>query len=362
MGLEVSSATVLALLVAVGDTVVADQPLLEVETEKATAEVTAPVAGVIASIDVAEGDEVAVGTTLARIAGEGEATPVGEATPPGDATTPAAPPLARLRAAPVARRAAEAMGVDLRLIAGTGPRGRITLRDVERAATAMPAARDVPGSEALGKVRKITARRMTQSQLIPQYRLERDVDATHLLAMKDAQAKAGVNDLLLQAIAEMLVRHPALAMSYSEDDTLRRHPAIGVGLAVATERGLTVPVVPAVDTLGLGAIAAHRTRLVAAARAGKLAPADLSGAAVTLSNLAGFGVDRFTAMLNPGESAIVAVGRVVERVVPRGRGIAIVPMLTVTVSFDHRAVDGAVGGAALAELADLLEGGMTWRP
>jgi len=106
----------------------------------------------------------------------------------------------------------------------------------------------------------------------------------------------------------------------------------------------------------------HRARLIDAARAGRLSPDEIAGAAITLSNLGGFGVDRFTAMLNPGESAIVAVGRVVERVVPRGRALTVVPVLTVTISFDHRAIDGAVGAAALAELASLLEGRMTWRP
>jgi pyruvate dehydrogenase E2 component (dihydrolipoamide acetyltransferase) len=162
----------------------------------------------------------------------------------------------------------------------------------------------------------------------------------------------------------MVVRHPALATVFVDDPepAVRRHAGVGVGLAVATDRGLVVPVIDAVEQLGLGEIAAHRQRLVAAARTGTLSLKEMSGGAITLSNLAAFGVDRFTAMLNPGESAIVAVGRVTDRVVPRGRGVTVVPMLTLSVSFDHRTVDGAVGGAALAELADLLEGGMTWRP
>jgi pyruvate dehydrogenase E2 component (dihydrolipoamide acetyltransferase) len=212
---------------------------------------------------------------------------------------------------------------------------------------------------------------MTASQLIPQYQLQRDVDATHLLAQKDASAAAstpgprpGVNDLLLQAIAEMVVRHPALATTFVDgpEPALRRHAGIGVGLAVATDRGLVVPVIEDVHRLGLGEIAARRAPLVAAARDGTLSLAQMSGAAITLSNLGGFGVDRFTAMLNPGESAIVAVGRTSERVVPRGRGLAVVPILTMTITFDHRTVDGAVGGAALNGLAELLEGRMAWRP
>jgi pyruvate dehydrogenase E2 component (dihydrolipoamide acetyltransferase) len=212
---------------------------------------------------------------------------------------------------------------------------------------------------------------MTASQLIPQYQLQRDIDASHVLAQKDARAaaspsgtRAGVNDLLMQAIAEMVVRHPALATAFVDDPepALRRHAGLGVGLAVATDRGLVVPVVEDVHQIGLGEIAARRARLVAAARDGTLSLTQMSGATITLSNLGGFGVDRFTAMLNPGESAIVAAGRATDRVVPRGRGLAVVPILTITITFDHRTVDGAVGGAALAELADLLEGRMTWRP
>jgi pyruvate dehydrogenase E2 component (dihydrolipoamide acetyltransferase) len=211
---------------------------------------------------------------------------------------------------------------------------------------------------------------MTASQLIPQYELQRDVDATHMLAQKDAQAavpgsvRPGVNELLMQAIAETVVRHPALAMTFVEEPEpgLRRHADIGIGLAVATERGLLVPVLRAVHRTGLHDLAAQRQGAVDAARAGRLTLEQMSGAAVTLSNLGSFGVDRFTAMLNPGESTIVAVGRVTDRVVPRGRGITVIPVLTVTMTFDHRAIDGAIGGAAIAELAELLEGAMTWRP
>jgi pyruvate dehydrogenase E2 component (dihydrolipoamide acetyltransferase) len=378
MGLEVSEATVLAVLVAPGQEVAEGEPLLEMETDKATTELEAPRAGVVVSIEVGEGDVVAVGAIVAWIADSAD-EPAG-ARPDGDA--PAVPGLLP-RAAPVARRAARALGIELTAIGGTGPRGRITLGDVEAAAAdgaatvvAAPAttttapARD-GDIEPLSKLRRAIARRMTASQLIPQYQLQRDVDATHLLAQKDASAAAagaaarpGVNDLLSQAIAETVVRHPALATAYVDDPepALRRHPGLGVGLAVATDRGLVVPVVDDVPAIGLGEIAARRARLVAAARDGTLSLTQMSGATITLSNLGGFGVDRFAAMLNPGESAIVAVGRVTDRVVPRGRGLAVVPVLTVAITFDHRAVDGAVGGAALAELADLLEGRMTWRP
>ncbi|MDX6704062.1 MAG: hypothetical protein QOF26_4288 [Baekduia sp.] len=412
MGLEVSEAAVLAVLVAPGDEVAEGQPLLEMETDKATTELEAPRAGFVVGIEVAEGDVVAVGAVVAWIADSaderagdgapGGGAPAADGVADGAGATAPAPAGAGVavangsgattpgllpRAAPVARRAARALGVELTALAGTGPRGRITLGDVEAAAAAGGAATGsaalepalaqvTPASggelEPLTKLRRAIARRMTASQLIPQYQLQRDVDATHLLAQKDASAagaagggtRPGVNDLLLQAIAEMVVRHPALATAFVDDPepALRRHAGLGVGLAVATDRGLVVPVVQDVHQIGLGEIAARRARLVVAARDGTLSLSQMSGATITLSNLGGFGVDRFTAMLNPGESAIVAVGRATDRVVPRGRGLAVVPILTVTVTFDHRTVDGAVGGAALAELADLLEGRMTWRP
>jgi len=376
MGLEVSEATVLELLVTVGTQVGEDDPLLEIETEKATTEVLAPRAGFVLAIDVEPGQVVPVGDQVARIGDHADEPLTGAAAPApvAAANGSTATPAARLRAAPVARRAAAKLGVALESVAGSGPRGRITLRDVEAAAVATPAPAppgDAPALEPLSGLRRAVARRMTASQLIPQYQLQRDIDASHLLAQKDARAvaasggpRAGVNDLLVQAVAETVVRHPALATAFVEDPepALRRHVGVGVGLAVATDRGLVVPVIGAAERLGLGEIAARRQRLVAAARAGTLSLQEMSGGAITLSNLGGFGVDRFTAMLNPGESAIVAVGRIVDRVLPRGRGMAVVPTLTLSVSFDHRTVDGAVGGAALAELAELLEGGMTWRP
>jgi pyruvate dehydrogenase E2 component (dihydrolipoamide acetyltransferase) len=215
---------------------------------------------------------------------------------------------------------------------------------------------------------------MTLSQReSPQYQLVREIDATHLLAQKDAAASAvgkgearpGVNDLLVQAIATMVERHPALATLYEEEQsgkaTLRRVDSTDVGLAVATDAGLVVPVLRAAGEASLREIAAERVRLVDRARAGRLDLGEMSGGVISLSNLGGFGIDRFTAMVNPGQAAIVAVGRTVDRVVPRGRGTTVVPILTVTISYDHRSVDGAAGAAALATLAESLEGGMQWR-
>ena len=432
LGLEVTHGTVTALFVELGATVARDEPLLELETDKASTDVVAPSEGVVRSIDVVVGQEVEIGARLivlaqtreetlgdgpdvagssngtpsGTIAGSSEAGSSDDAAPAG-ATGDSAP--RRLRVAPVARRAAADLGVELSSITGSGPRGRITLDDVRAAANrpAAPAApnggrapaapgappsdevkdlpRGLPTSSATRGVdaafvqeatplRRAIARRMSASQLIPQYQLVRDVDASQLLAENAARKAAagsgpapGVNDLLMQAIAEMVRRHPGLATSYVADADatsarLVRATEVNVGLAVATDRGLVVPVIRNADTLGLADIAGRRKTLVSAARAGTLGLPEMTGGTITLSNLGGFGIDRFTAMLNPGEAAIVAVGRTVERLVPRGRAIVVVPTLTVTISFDHRSVDGAVGAAALGELGDLLEGTMVWRP
>lgn len=395
MGLEVSEATVLELLVEPGQEVNAGDALVELETDKATAEVESPRAGHVLAIDVAVGDVVPVGAVLARIADAVDEVPVtddAEAPKNGGRSPGAATPVVvgpdvairqdrildgpRLRVAPVARRAAARLGIPLESLEGTGPRGRITLRDVEQASTQTVAVAPVVESahaatEPLSGLRRAIARRMTQSQTIPQYELQRDIDASHLLAQKDAIAagaaagtRVGVNDLLVQAIAETVRSHPALTSVFvaEPEPHLRVHESIGVGLAVATEAGLVVPVIVDVAQCGLADIARQRAALVSAARAGTLTLNQMTGAAITLSNLGGFGVDRFTAMLNPGESAIVAVGRTSERVVPRSRGITVIPAMTLTMTFDHRSVDGAVGAAALGDLADLLEGRMVWRP
>jgi pyruvate dehydrogenase E2 component (dihydrolipoamide acetyltransferase) len=397
MGLEVSEGTVTAVLVAVGDTVSEGDTVVEVETDKAIAEVAAPESGTISEVAVAVGDTVPVGTTLVRI-GEGGAPAIPPAEAEAEAMTAviAATAVAagesgngarRLRAAPIARRAAAEHGIVLESVSGSGPAGRITLGDVERAVrerppAGAPSAARAPGTaaapapaggrlEPLSATRQAIARRLTESQLVPQYTLSRDVDASWLLAEKrrltDAgPARVGVVDLLLQALAEALVRHPLLAASFvpaadGAPPQLRHPEGIDLGLAVASERGLLVPVLRAVDEKPLADLVLERARLIETTRAGRLGIAEMSGAAATLSSLGTFGVDRFTAMLNPGESSILAVGRTVERAVPRDRGIAVVPTLSLTFTFDHRVVDGAAGAAALADLAELLEGEMAWR-
>lgn len=398
LGLEVTEGTVLEIVVEVGSVVAKDDPLVVLSTDKADVDVVAPASGVVESIAVAAGDTINVGATLLWLTTSAEAPEqaaepeqaaghVSSAVP--EPTRPSEPPQAprtRTRASPVARRAAESVGLDLTTIAGTGPNGRVNLSDIRDAIAerAIPMAVEVASGPAhasepdpvteLSPMRRATARRMSTSQReIPQYHLTRELDASHLQAQRAAAAAASgdgpapnVNDLLTQAIGEMLRRHPTLASKFVEGDAdapaaLRANDQIDVGLAVATDAGLTVPVIRDVPARSLREIAADRARLVAGARAHTLRLPELSGAVITLSNLGGFGVDQFAAMVNPGESAIVAVGRITDRVVPRGRAITVLPILTVTVTFDHRVIDGATGARALSELAELLEGRMLWR-
>jgi pyruvate dehydrogenase E2 component (dihydrolipoamide acetyltransferase) len=412
MGLEVSEGVVLALPVEVGAAVAEGDVIAEVETDKAIAEVPAPRAGVITAIEVSLEDTIQIGTVIVRIGdsaddvGEPATVPATEATDaeaaadaiaagdPVGATAPAsngatstngnAADGRRFRAAPIARRAAAANGIDLQLVTGTGPSGRITLGDVERAIAAgdQAPARETPAAdppnesgggrlEPLSATRQSIARRLSESQLVPQYTLSREIDAGWLLAEKRrlsaaGPVKIGVLDLLLAGLAETISRHRTLAASFvpgkdAEPPSYRHPESVDLGVAVATDRGLLVPVIRGADGRTLPELVLERSRLVDLTRAGRLGPADMGGAAATLSSLGTFGVDSFTAMLNPGESAILAAGRAVEKLVPRERGIAVAPLISLTFTFDHRVVDGAVGGAALSELADLLEGGIEWR-
>jgi len=418
MGLEVAEGVVLALPVEVGQTVAEGDVIAEVETDKAIAEVPASRDGVIVAIEVALEDTIPIGTVIVRIADSADDTEEAAATPvtePADAEVAAdaiaaggpvaAAPVAvasngastfsgaaepangarKLRAAPIARRAAAAHDIDLQLVTGTGPSGRITLGDIERVVAerdvspaepqtpvvATPNASGGGRLENLSTTRQSIARRLTESQLVPQYTLTREIDAGWLLAEKKrltaaGPVKVGVLDLLLVGLAETISRHPQLAASFvpgrDGEPPAYRHPeSVDLGVAVATDRGLLVPVIRGAEARSVSELVLERSRLVDLTRAGRLGPADMGGAAATLSSLGTFGVDSFTAMLNPGESAILAAGRAVERLVPRERGIAVAPMISLTFTFDHRVVDGAVGGAALSELADLLEGGIEWR-
>jgi len=355
---------VIRWLKAPGDAVRKGEPIVEIETDKVTVEIEAPASGILGSVTAREGDVVPVGQTIALIAAPGEvsAAPEAMASAPGNgaATTGAA---ARLAAAsPKARRLAAERGVDVGALRGSGPDGAVLAGDVPSARTPAPLEATRPGmkGEGVSNVWRIMAERMTQSWTsAPHFYLVREVNVSRLVAWREKAGKrTGAHitytDLLVRLVAAALVQHPAANVSW-KDGTLVRHPEVNIGLAVALEDGLVVPVLHRADTLGLAEIATRREDLVARAQAGKLRPADIQGGGFTVSNLGMYGVDAFSAIVNPPQAAILAVGRIADRVVPLNGQPAVQPTMVLTLSCDHRALDGARGAQFLGALAELIE-------
>ena len=308
-------------------------------------------------------------------------------------------------ASPKARRFAAERGLDLRALKGSGPEGAVLAMDVPAAAeptgTAPPTSgpltsapltskpltlpspqrgegvaagegggiprrevEDGASQERVGTVWRVMAERMAASWTsAPHFFLVREVAVARLGAWLDkARAQTGVRitytDLLIKLVAAAIVQHPRVAVSW-RDGVIERHPDVNVGLAVALEDGLVVPVIHRADTLGLKEIAARREDLVARAQAGKLRPADIQGGVFTISNLGMYGVDAFSAIVNPPQAAILAVGRITDRVIPVDGKPAVQPTMVLTLSCDHRALDGARGARFLGALADLIEEPLT---
>jgi len=283
-------------------------------------------------------------------------------------------------ASPKARRLAAERGIDLRALKGSGPGGAVLTLDVPAAApsttgpfTTQPLTTEPLTTQPLtlpspqrgegggvGTVWRIMAERMTASWTsAPHFYLVREVNVTRLVAWlatarKQTGAHVTYTDLLVKLVAATLVQHPRVNVSWKEG-TLERHADVNVGLAVALEDGLVVPVLHRADTLGLAELVTRREDLVARAQAGKLRPADIQGGVFTISNLGMYGVDAFSAIVNPPQAAILAVGRITDRVVPVDGQPAVQPTMVLTLSCDHRALDGARGAQFLGALADLIE-------
>jgi pyruvate dehydrogenase E2 component (dihydrolipoyllysine-residue acetyltransferase) len=359
LGMAQETGKVLRWLKPDGADVAKGEPLLEVETDKVTVEIESPADGTLAGVSTPEGAEVPVGTVIAVVLGEGERLTTAPTSPPAmaqkapgrgaaaeAAAVVAAPDAASRRrlASPKARRLAEAAGIDLDAIAGSGPNGAVVAADIEAAR----------GSAAeVGAVWQRMAVRMEQAwREVPQFVLTRDVDATALQAGRGEGVT--VTDLLVKRCAEALARYPRLTMSW-RDGGLVAGPGVNVGIAVATDEALVVPVVHGADRLSLADISARRQEIVDAARAGRLRPEDVQGGTFTISNLGALGVDAFQAIVNAPQAAILAVGRIVERPVALHGALAVRPVLTLTVTFDHRVVDGARGAEFLDTLASLIE-------
>jgi pyruvate dehydrogenase E2 component (dihydrolipoamide acetyltransferase) len=357
LGVAQDTGRVLRWFSAEGDAVRKGEPLIEIETDKVTVELEAPADGTLIAVTAHAGDDPAVGSVIALILAPGEAAPsAAVATPP------------RAPASPVARRMARDAGVDVAELARR--LGRPVQADDVRVAIAKaaPPAPSRPPSTPTrdGIVTPVShvwstmaERTLASWTTVPHFAVQREINATRLLSwQRVAREQTGlhvtVTDLLVRAAAHALQAHPAVNRSWS-DGGLVAHDPVDVGLAVALEDGLVVPVIHAADTFDLAAICTQRLELVARAREGRLEPGDVRGGTFTISNLGMYGVDAFTAIINPPQAAILAVGRIADRVLPVAGRPAVQPALTLTLSCDHRVVDGAIAGAFLRTLAESLE-------
>ncbi|MGH3960126.1 dihydrolipoamide acetyltransferase family protein [Mycobacterium sp.] len=362
-----------------GDNVVRGEVIAEIETDKATMELEAYDSGVLTRIIAEEGSTVPIGQPIAIIddmtagaeSGDGQkassAAPSAQPSPVG-VRTPAAP----VRATPLVRSLAREHGIDLTTITGSGPGGRIVRTDIEaaiaRGSTAAPerpptvtagaADEQVP----LSSIRRVTARRLTESAAAPHFYLTSVAYADALQKLRtdlnaefsDAGLKISVTDLLIRACAITLHTHAQVNSSWGGDHLLR-HGRVNIGCAAATEKGLLVPVIRDADRKSITEIAAEAHALVERARAGKLTPDELAGGTFTISNLGMYGVDHFTAIINPPEAAVLAVGAVQEEAVVRDGQLTVATTLKLTLSIDHRVLDGAAGAEFLQDLVQLLE-------
>ncbi|MEI6557520.1 MAG: pyruvate dehydrogenase complex dihydrolipoamide acetyltransferase [Rhodospirillaceae bacterium] len=404
-----------------GDAIRAGDVLCEIETDKATMEVEAVDEGILEAILVPGGTQaVKVNAPIARLRAEGDtgkgaapaaapravAAPATAAGPAAVAPAPAAPRSgSRIIASPLARRLAAAAGLDLTGVAGSGPRGRIIKHDVTealargpvaRAAAAAPAAaapvaaaapaaappvRSPAGGDdtrawsdkvglkyrlqANSGMRKVIARRLTEAkQTIPHFYLSIEVALDAVLKIRaDLNArsdayKLSVNDFVIRAVALALRKVPAANAAWTDENILL-YDQVDLSVAVATPAGLITPIIKAADAKGLAVISAEMKDLAARARDGKLKPEEFQGGTFTISNLGMFGIREFSAIINPPQACILAVGAGEQRPVVRDGALAIATAMTCTLSIDHRVVDGAVGAAFLAAFKKLLEDPLT---
>ena len=399
-----------------GDTVKSGQVICEIETDKATMEVEAVDEGKIGRLVVAEGAEgVKVNAVIAVLLEEGEtevpkdaaapaaapaaakpaaaaapaAAPAPAAPKPAPAAAPApqpaaAPGGARIFASPLAKRIAADKGLDLSRIKGSGPNGRIVKADVESAKPGAPAAAPAaapapraapptgaqpvfvaPGDTRVPhtSIRKVIARRMLESkQTVPHFYLTVDLEIDALLAARQAinavaekrGSKVSVNDMMIKACAKALRDHPECNASWTEDEMIQ-YGAVDISVAVATDRGLITPIVRSADMKGLAQIATEMKDLAARAKVGKLKLDEFQGGGFTISNLGMFGINSFSAIINPPQAMILAVGMGEERAVVRKGQMVVRNMMSCTLAVDHRVVDGAMGAQYLQTLRAYVE-------
>jgi pyruvate dehydrogenase E2 component (dihydrolipoamide acetyltransferase) len=396
-GIEMQQGTIAEWHASPGQRLQRGDPMFDVETEKIVNSVEAPIAGTLRRIVAAKGSTEGVGVLIALIADASVAEADLDAfvagfnpSAQGDSASGAAPGAGTVEVAtsaaesetkvsPIARRVAERLGVDLSQIKGTGRNGRISQEDVEayaaarqigsvppmevavgatpHAAAGSPA--NVPVAEKLTSMRATIARRLLEStQGIPHYRLSSDVQMTALLArraeLNTNATPVSINDLLVRACALALRVHPALNAQFDGVELLK-FPHADISVAVATDNGLVTPIIRSADTLTPAEIGRIASSLADSARAGRLTREEITGGTFTISNLGMFGVDRFDAIINPPQVSILAIGAITDRLVLREGQATAASFATLTLSCDHRVVDGAVGARFLAQLRELIE-------
>jgi pyruvate dehydrogenase E2 component (dihydrolipoamide acetyltransferase) len=384
LGVAQQTGTLLKWLRAEGQSISKGDPLMEIETDKATVEIEAPASGVLSQVIAKVGDEVPVGERIALILAPGETAPVEKqsaarapttkaaistAPPPAARAMPMsasmAPAGARLLASPAAKRIAREKAVNLAAIKGSGPEGSVLAEDVLRAAvTEPPQGSAVAVAEEfapLTPMRRIVGARMTQSkQTAPHFYLSMDIDMSAVSKLRSDMKERGdervpsINDFILLACARALKAFPAMNSSYTESG-IKISADINIGMAVALDEGLVVPVIRHADRLSLADLALQSRQLVDKAQNKKLFPLDCEGGTFTVSNLGMFGVDSFVAIINPPQCAILAVGRIAPRVVADGGMFAIKSLMTATLSADHRVVDGAIAARFLRDVKKRLQ-------
>ena len=375
LGLTMDDGRLIAWHKKEGDRVEKGEVLFEVETDKANMEIEASASGVLRRILLPAESSAPVATVIALIAdtadeplpqdaaasGMPAVSPLASNSPPskvvssvGDGSTD------RVRSSPAARKRAQELGVDINVVRGTGPGGRVGLDDVEAAASSASASTS-PSSAAVGekrephtRMRRAVAEAMTRSvREAPQFSISRDVDMTAADAKRRA-AGVSYTDVIVAAAATALRAHPRLRSRFDGDAAVVSEK-VDVGIAVALEAGLIVPVVRDADRKALAALRDEREALETAVRSGRARADAFGGAAITVSNLGPFGVDRFTAIVNPPEAAILAVGRVADRVMAVNGAPAVRPVVSLTLTVDHRVADGADAARYLADVAKALE-------
>jgi len=358
-----------------GETIEKGEPLMEVETDKANVEVEAEATGILSNISVQPGDEIHVGEVIAMILSEDESAPKSIKDDSSTQTAVTENEVKhhsgnsekmesietvsknKIAASPKVKQYAKKEGIDLSSLKGSGPGGAILMEDV---LAIQSTAEKEDNDFQTGKGWLLMADRLTESWTsAPHFSIVRNLDATNLAAhKKETKANSSANitftDLLVKYAASSLKEHPRVNASLI-DGKLIKNLAINIGIAVATEDGLIVPVIHNADELSLEEITERRKELVARTQEGKLRSGDLDAGTFTLSNLGMFDVDSFNAIINPPQSAILAVGKIIDQVVPMDGKPAIRPMLKINLSFDHRVIDGARGAHFLQTLSNLIE-------